>query len=50
MMPLTVEFIGEQYVVEPGSVFTIGRDSDLTIDDNPYLHRHFLRIADDNGL
>jgi hypothetical protein len=50
VMPLTVEFVGEQYVVEPGSSFTIGRDSDLVIDDNPYLHRHFLRIATDGGL
>lgn len=50
MMPLTVEFIGEQYIVEPERVFTIGRDSDLVIDDNPYLHRHFLRIAADGGL
>lgn len=50
MRSLTVEFIGEEYVVEPDRAFTIGRDSDLVIDDNPYLHRHFLRIAADHGL
>ena len=50
MKPLTIEFIGEEHVVEPDRVFTVGRDSDLVIDDNPYLHRHFLRIAADHGL
>ncbi len=50
MKALTVEFIGEKYVVEPENVFTIGRDSDLTVDDNPYLHRHFLQILPDHGM
>lgn len=50
MKPLTVEFVGDEYIVEPDRSFTIGRDSDLVIDDNPYLHRHFLRIAADGGL
>ncbi|MER3387591.1 MAG: hypothetical protein RIC81_09225 [Microcella pacifica] len=50
MKPLTIEFIGEEHVVEPDRAFTVGRDSDLIIDDNPYLHRHFLRIAADNGM
>jgi hypothetical protein len=48
--PITVEFIGEEHIVEPESTFTIGRDSDLVIDDNPYLHRHFLRVGVDQGL
>ncbi|GAA2081102.1 hypothetical protein GCM10009840_15980 [Pseudolysinimonas kribbensis] len=42
---LTVDFIGEEYVVQPGDEFTIGREGDLSIDENPYLHRHFLRLA-----
>ena len=42
MRPLRVEFCGEWYTVEEGAPFTIGRESDLTIDDNPYLHRTFL--------
>lgn len=50
MKPLKIEFCGEWYeVVHPGD-FHIGRDSDLVIDDNPYLHRRFLRIYEDFGL
>ncbi|GAB3411473.1 hypothetical protein GCM10027515_33090 [Schumannella luteola] len=50
MKPVTIDFIGEQYRVEHPNDFTVGRDADLTIDDNPYLHRHFLRIYEDFGL
>lgn len=50
MKPLTVVFIGETHTVDPLTTFTIGRDSDLVIDDNPYLHRHFLRLAAEGGL
>jgi hypothetical protein len=42
---LTVDFIGEQFTVAPGEEFTIGREADLSIDDNPYLHRHFLQLS-----
>jgi hypothetical protein len=42
---LTIDFIGEEYVVQPGDEFVIGREGDLSIDENPYLHRHFLRLA-----
>jgi len=48
--PLRVEFCGEWYSVDSGSPFSIGRESDLTIDDNPYLHRTFLRLYEDFGL
>lgn len=41
---LTLEFCGESYEVGPQDEFTIGRESDLVIDDNPYLHRHFLKL------
>lgn len=41
---LTVEFAGEYLSIAPGSTFTIGREGDLAIDDNLFLHRHFLRI------
>ncbi|WP_193509954.1 hypothetical protein [Cryobacterium sp. BB736] len=50
MKPLRVEFCGEWYDVAPGADFHIGRESDLVIDENPYLHRRFLRIYDDYGL
>ncbi|MGL4339166.1 MAG: hypothetical protein ACRCSP_01900 [Rhodoglobus sp.] len=48
--PLKVEFCGEWYEVAHPHDFHIGRDSDLVIDDNPYLHRRFLRIYDDFGM
>lgn len=48
--PLRVEYCGEWYTVEAGSTFTIGRESDLTIDDNPYLHRTFLTLSSEFGL
>lgn len=48
--PLKVEFCGEWYeVVHPGD-FHVGRESDLCIDDNPYLHRRFLRIHEGFGM
>lgn len=45
-----MEYCGEWYDVEPGRTFTIGRESDLTIDDNPYLHRTFLTLSSEFGL
>lgn len=50
MRPLTVDFCGEIYTVEGPGDFGIGRESDLTIDDNPYLHRRFLSIYEDFGM
>ena len=50
MRPLRVEYCGEWYTVEAGEPFTIGRESDLTIDDNPYLHRTFLTLSAEYGL
>ena len=44
-MALTVEFCGEVNVLEAGQTLTIGREADLSIDDNPYLHRRFLVLS-----
>ena len=45
MSGISVEFCGEWWHPEPGGVdFTIGREGDLAIDDNPWLHRHFLSL------
>ena len=46
----TVEFAGEAFTVEPGAVFTVGREGDLALDDNLFLHRHFLTIENIDGL
>jgi hypothetical protein len=48
--PLTVDFCGEVYPARPGVPLVIGRDADVSIDDNPFLHRHFLEISDRGGL
>ncbi|WP_290704974.1 hypothetical protein [Gordonia sp. UBA5067] len=39
-----VEFCGERYDLDDDGRFTVGRDGDLVVDDNPYLHRRFLLI------
>lgn len=50
MNPLRIEFCGEWYSVEKPNEFSIGRESDLVIDENPYLHRHFLKLYPDFGM
>ena len=47
---LRVRYGGQQAEVRPGASFSIGRDADLTVDDNPYLHRQFLRVRVEAGL
>jgi hypothetical protein len=44
-MALIVEFCGERFEIENETDFTIGRDADLVVDDNPFLHRRFLQIS-----
>jgi hypothetical protein len=47
---VTVDFCGERHPVVKGDSFTIGREADLVIDDNPFLHRRFLKIAHHGDL
>ena len=47
---LTVDYCGESFQVEAGGSFVLGREADLVIDDNPFLHRHFLRVDHHEGL
>ena len=47
---LSIDFAGETVELRPGATFTIGRDGDLALDDNPYLHRTFLVIGHQDGL
>lgn len=42
---ISVEFCGEWYHVVPGEPFGIGRDAELAVDDNPFLHRRLLEIS-----
>ncbi|QGG93631.1 hypothetical protein [Actinomarinicola tropica] len=48
--PLRIEYCGEWYAVDPDERFTIGRTADLSVDDNPYLHRHFLELRCESGV
>ncbi len=45
---LGIDFCGEAVAIDHVP-FTIGRSADFVIDENPYLHRHFLQLyfADD---
>lgn len=47
---LQVEYCGEWWTVEKDDRFTIGRAADLSVDDNPYLHRTFLEIRCEQGV
>jgi hypothetical protein len=49
-MAARVEFCGELYEVSSDEPLTVGREGDVAIDDNPYLHRRFLQIAHTDGL
>lgn len=44
-MSAYVDFCGETFVVPPDGTMSIGREGDLAIDDNPYLHRRFLELG-----
>lgn len=47
---LRIDYCGEQYDVASGDTFVIGREGDLSVDENPYLHRRFLVLAEEAGL
>ena len=49
-MGLTLDFIGEQIPLVPGETFVVGREGDLVVDDNPFLHRQFLTLSDASGV
>lgn len=47
---ILVEYCGEWFSVDPDNPFTIGRDGDLAVDDNPFLHRRLLEIRELEGI
>lgn len=49
-MALTVDFCGEEHEAPEQGWLTIGREGDVMVDDNPYLHRRFLQIGRSEGL
>ena len=40
-----IGFCGEWFDADPDGEFVIGREGDLAVDDNPYLHRRFLTLV-----
>lgn len=46
----SVIFCGERHDLIADRTFTIGRDADLVVDDNPFLHRRLLRLEHAAGL
>lgn len=48
-MAIEIEFCGEITAVSPDETVTVGREADVLIDDNPYLHRQFLSVAQQPG-
>lgn len=49
MTDLRVEFCGETHELDPSTPFVVGRDGQLVVDDNPYLHRRFLELSHHDG-
>ena len=50
MSTIEVEYCDEWWTVTEDDTFTIGRTADLSVDDNPYLHRTFLEIRHQSGV
>ena len=49
-MGLVVDFVGAETPLVPGETFVIGREGDLVVDDNRFLHRQFLTLTDPGGV
>lgn len=47
---LLLEFGAHRERIPAGEPFVIGRAADLSIGDNPYVHRRFLEIAERDGV
>lgn len=49
-MTMIIDYCGERTSVPDEGWVTIGREGDVVIDDNPYLHRRFLQVGRVDGL
>ncbi|PID97378.1 MAG: hypothetical protein CSA84_00845 [Actinomycetales bacterium] len=47
---MTVDYAGEVFVVESSELLTVGRNGDIAIEDNPFLHRLLLELAVRDGF
>ena len=50
MTELAIDYCGEWFRPSLDEPFDIGREADLSVDDNPYLHRRFLRVSFTDGI
>jgi hypothetical protein len=50
MSTATVIFCGERHEVTREAALTIGREADVSVDDNHFLHRRFLAVSCVDGL
>ena len=44
-MNLSLVYCGETITLAPDRELVLGRDADFNLDENPYLHRRFLRLV-----
>jgi hypothetical protein len=49
-MPGHLEYCGETFPLCTDAQMTIGRDADVVIDENPFLHRRFLKLHYANAM
>jgi len=49
-MTAVIDYCGEETPLPANGTVTIGREGDVEIDDNPYLHRRFLEVAHVDNL
>ncbi len=49
-MKVSMEFCGEVYAVTEDRPVVLGRDADVVVEDNPFLHRRFLEVSVKDGL
>jgi len=50
MTTLRIDFAGERHELDGSTPFQIGREGDLRIDENPFLHRRFLELRWEHDL
>jgi hypothetical protein len=48
--PAYVDFCGEVHAIPAVGVLAVGREADIAVDDNPYLHRRFLELSFHEGM
>lgn len=49
-MALLIDYCGERTEASDDGWTSIGREGDVVVDDNPYLHRRFLQVGRTDGL